>query len=58
MPAAAKAPSKSVRAVFLRMPPEVYKKLQRLTAVHLARGKRATIQDTVIDLIVKAKDAK
>jgi hypothetical protein len=40
------------------MPPEVYKKLQRLTAVHLARGKRATIQDTVIDLIVKAKDAK
>jgi hypothetical protein len=48
---------RSGKVVFLRVPVEVYQKLQRLTGAQLSKGKRATVTGTIISLIEKAKEA-
>lgn len=48
--------SRGRRGMFLRLPPDVYEKLQRMTAVRFAGGQRDGIQGTVIKLIQDAKE--
>lgn len=46
------------RALFVRIPLPLYSKLRRLTAAKMALGKPATIQETVVELIEKAREKK
>lgn len=48
--------SRGRRGVFLRIPDDIYKKLQRMTAVTIANGERGSIQGTVIEIIRQAKE--
>ena len=48
--------SRGRRGVFLRIPPPLYEKLQRMTAVAIAGGERGTIQGTVMKLIEQARE--
>lgn len=44
------------RVLYARMPPKVFKKLERLAAKRgAAQGARVTLQDTVIQLIEEAR---
>jgi hypothetical protein len=44
--------------MFLRIPPDLYKKLRRMTATQISAGERGTIQGTVIALIERAKEKR
>lgn len=48
--------SRGRRGVFLRIPPPLYEKLQRMTAAAIAGGERGTIQGTVMKLIEQARE--
>ncbi len=55
-PSTAPGMSRGRRGVFLRIPPMLYKKLQRMTAATLAKGERGSIQGTVMKLIEQAQE--
>ncbi len=44
--------------MFLRLPLDVYQKLERMTLTQVTEGKRGTIQGTVINLIQQAKEKR
>lgn len=50
--------SRGRRGMFLRIPPDLYKKLRRMTATQISAGERGTIQGTVIALIERAKEKR
>jgi hypothetical protein len=56
VPEAQQVLSRGKRAMLLRLPPPLYEKLQRLTAANMARGKKASLTDTIVGLIEKARE--
>lgn len=50
--------SRGKRGMFLRLPLDVYQKLERITLTSVTEGKRGTIQGTVINLIQQAKEKR
>jgi len=50
--------SRGKRGMFLRLPFEIYGKLQRMAAAPLPTGKPGTMQGTVISLIEQAREKR
>jgi len=56
LPAPSPGMSRGRRGMFLRIPTELYDKLQRMTAARFATGERDGIGGTIIKLIESAKE--